>query len=70
LAYFESAGKPPISKALSHLWHEVIAEPTFADAIVDRLVHNAYRFRLDGPSLRGSGGKHLQADTEKRQNEH
>ena len=50
-------------------WHEVIAEPTFADAILDRLVHNAYRFRLDGPSLRGSGGKHLQADTEKRRNE-
>ena len=24
-------------------WHEVIGEPTFADAILDRLVHNAYR---------------------------
>jgi DNA replication protein DnaC len=34
-------------------WHEVIAEPTFADAILDRLVHNAYRLALDGPSLRG-----------------
>jgi DNA replication protein DnaC len=33
-------------------WHEVIAEPTFADAILDRLVHNAYRLALDGPSLR------------------
>jgi hypothetical protein len=50
-------------------WHEVIAEPTFADAILDRLVHNAYHFRLDGPSLRGSGAKHLQADAEKRRNE-
>lgn len=33
-------------------WHDVIAEPTFADAILDRLVHNAYRLDLDGPSLR------------------
>jgi DNA replication protein DnaC len=33
-------------------WHDVIGEPTFADAILDRLVHNAYRLDLDGPSLR------------------
>ena len=33
-------------------WHEVIGEPTFADAILDRLVHNAYRLTLDGPSMR------------------
>jgi DNA replication protein DnaC len=33
-------------------WHDVIDEPTFADAILDRLVHNAYRLELDGPSLR------------------
>ncbi len=33
-------------------WHDVIGEPTFADAILDRLVHNAYRLQLDGPSLR------------------
>ena len=33
-------------------WHDVIGEPTFADAILDRLVHNAYRIALDGPSLR------------------
>jgi hypothetical protein len=30
----------------------VIGEPTFADAIPDRLVHNAYRLALDGPSIR------------------
>ena len=35
-------------------WHEVVGEPTFADAILDRLVHNAYRIALDGPSLRKS----------------
>ena len=33
-------------------WHDVIDEPTFADAILDRLVHNAYRLALDGPSMR------------------
>jgi DNA replication protein DnaC len=30
-------------------WHDLIGEPTFADAILDRLVHNAYRLELDGP---------------------
>jgi DNA replication protein DnaC len=38
-------------------WHEVIGEPTFADAILDRLVHNAYRIALDGPSLRKSAAE-------------
>jgi DNA replication protein DnaC len=33
-------------------WHDVIGEPTFADAILDRLVHNSYRLELDGPSMR------------------
>ena len=33
-------------------WHEVIGEPTFADAILDRIVHNSYRLELDGESLR------------------
>ena len=35
-------------------WHDVIDKPTFADAILDRLVHNAYRLDLDGQSLRRS----------------
>jgi DNA replication protein DnaC len=33
-------------------WHEVIADPTVADAILDRLVHNAYRVELKGESMR------------------
>jgi len=33
-------------------WHEVIADPTVADAILDRLVHNAYRLELGGKSMR------------------
>jgi DNA replication protein DnaC len=33
-------------------WHDVIGEPTFADAILDRIVHNAYHLELEGASLR------------------
>jgi DNA replication protein DnaC len=33
-------------------WHEVIGNPTYADAILDRLVHNAQRIDLSGDSLR------------------
>ena len=35
--------------------HAVTDEPAFADAILDRLVHNAHRLELDGPSMRRSG---------------
>jgi DNA replication protein DnaC len=33
-------------------WHERIGEPTLADSILDRLVHNAYQIELKGPSMR------------------
>ncbi len=33
-------------------WHEVIAEPTIADAILDRIVHTAHRIELKGSSMR------------------
>lgn len=33
-------------------WHEAIGDPTLADAILDRLVHNAYRIKLTGNSMR------------------
>jgi DNA replication protein DnaC len=33
-------------------WHDVIGDPTLADAILDRLVHNAYRINLKGGSMR------------------
>ena len=33
-------------------WHEMIGEPTLADAILDRLVHNAHRFNMTGDSMR------------------
>ena len=40
------------SQLPTDMWHDVIGEPTFADAILDRIVHNAYRLALDGPSIR------------------
>jgi DNA replication protein DnaC len=33
-------------------WHEAIGEPTLADAILDRLVHNADKIALQGDSMR------------------
>jgi len=33
-------------------WHDLIADPTVADAILDRLVHNAHRIELKGESMR------------------
>jgi DNA replication protein DnaC len=33
-------------------WHEIIADQTLADAMLDRLVHNAYRINLKGESMR------------------
>jgi DNA replication protein DnaC len=33
-------------------WHESIGDPTIADAILDRLIHNAHRINLKGGSMR------------------
>jgi DNA replication protein DnaC len=33
-------------------WHAALADPTLADAILDRLINNAHRIALKGPSLR------------------
>ena len=41
------ASQLPVAK-----WHEYLGEPTVADAILDRLVHNAHRVVLKGPSRR------------------
>ncbi len=47
-------------------WHDVIGDPTLADAILDRLVHNAHRLELAGESMRKlkAGRKRLDLDTE------
>jgi DNA replication protein DnaC len=33
-------------------WYEIVGNPTLADAILDRIVHNAHRIELRGESLR------------------
>jgi DNA replication protein DnaC len=33
-------------------WHDYIAHPTIADAVLDRLVHNAHKLAMKGPSRR------------------
>ncbi len=41
------AGQLPITH-----WHEHIGDPTLADAICDRLIHNAHKLTLKGASMR------------------
>jgi DNA replication protein DnaC len=38
-------------------WHEQIGDPSVADSILDRLVHNAYRLELNGESMRKKRGR-------------
>jgi DNA replication protein DnaC len=42
----------PVSK-----WHEQIGDPTLADGILDRIVHNAHRIEMRGDSMRKGRGK-------------
>ena len=44
-------------------WHEIIGDPTLADAILDRLIHNAYTITLKGESMRRRKTKDLTATT-------
>lgn len=43
-------------------WHTVIGNPTLADAILDRLVHNAYKLELKGATMRKNRKKLTQTD--------
>ena len=42
-------------------WHDVIADPTLGDAILDRIIHNAHRIELKGDSLRRRTGEKKKA---------
>ncbi|WP_456837922.1 ATP-binding protein [Bradyrhizobium sp. USDA 4486] len=33
-------------------WHDMVGEPTIADAILDRIIHNSHRIALEGDSMR------------------
>jgi DNA replication protein DnaC len=41
------SGQVPVSS-----WHELFPDPTLADAILDRLVHNAFKYNISGESMR------------------
>jgi len=41
----------------SSSWHELFPDPTQADAIIDRIVHNAYPYNISGESMRKTIGK-------------
>ena len=43
-------------------WHEVIGEKTIADAILDRIVHDAHRIELKGESLRKGRDKYKEIE--------
>jgi hypothetical protein len=47
-------------------WHEVIADPTIADAVLDRLVHNAHRLALKGNSMRKIAAQRSNLDATKK----
>lgn len=44
------------SQVSSDHWHDIIGDPTIADAILDRLVHNAHKIKLKGESIRKEKG--------------
>ena len=44
-------------------WHDVIGDATLADAILDRLVHNAYKINLRGESMRKQQAKLTSTET-------
>lgn len=33
-------------------WHDIIGDPTIADAVLDRLIHNAHMINMKGESMR------------------
>lgn len=43
-------------------WHTQIGDPTIADSILDRLVHNAHRIELKGESMRRKRGQKVEKD--------
>lgn len=49
--------QPPVDR-----WHDLIGDPTYADAILDRLIHNAHRIELAGDSVRKTRSRTTKKD--------
>ena len=45
------------SQVPSDHWHDIIGDPTIADAILDRLIHNAHKLSLKGKTRRDPKGE-------------
>src|SRR5207342_1062458 len=43
-------------------WYEIIGDPTLADAILYRIIHNAYRIALTGDSMRKLKAAHAEPE--------
>jgi DNA replication protein DnaC len=56
------SGQLPVSH-----WHGLFEDSTIADAVLDRLVHNAHRFELVGPSMRRTIEKDLNPDNSEKE---
>lgn len=54
---YQSASTILTSQVPVSQWHQQIGDPTVADGILDRLVHNAHRFDLKGESMRRGNTK-------------
>lgn len=46
-------------------WYEYLDDPTLADAILDRVIHNAYKIELKGESMRKKKGPAREEKTDK-----
>ena len=46
-----------MSQLATDQWHASIGDNTLADAILDRLMHNAHRLQLNGESTRKTHGE-------------
>ena len=44
------------SQVPTKTWHEALEDPTVADAICDRIVHNSHVLSIKGPSIRKTKG--------------
>lgn len=49
---YKAASTLVVTQVPVDAWHERLSDPTLADAVLDRLVHNAYRLQLTGESRR------------------
>jgi DNA replication protein DnaC len=41
-----------LASSAAERWHDIVGNPTLADAILDRILHNAHRVELRGESMR------------------